>query len=488
MTEKGSIVNASLKLNAILNVIRQLSTLVFPLITFPYVTRILQSENYGKINYSSSINSYFALIAALGFSLYAMREGAGLRDNKKDFTNFANQIFTLNIGSTIVAILLELIFLLFWKGKIEYKILMAIYCVGYICSTLGVEWICNIYEDYLYITIRTIIIQILSMILLFTLVHNSNDFYISAMIQVFSSSAGYIFSFFYVRKYTRLKLVRVQNWKKHFLPILILFSNSALVSIYLNSDVTILGTFKGDAVVGIYTVAVNIYSIVKNCLNAINGVTIPRLTYYIRTNNKKDFKILADNVFKMVITLGIPALTGLFLLSDNAIIIISGESYLGASTALKILSIALIMASMANLFTSGILIANGEEKKVLTCTIVGASLNISLNFIFIPMFSLNGAAFTTLVAETCVFIMSMFFSRKYYNLSNVKKTIFKVMFGSFFIIVVCKIITILDLMIFVDTLLKILVSVFVYFFIQIVLQNDVLLEPLKNRRKRNENH
>ena len=138
MTEKGSIVNASLKLNAILNVIRQLSTLVFPLITFPYVTRILQSENYGKINYSSSINSYFALIAALGFSLYAMREGAGLRDNKKDFTNFANQIFTLNIGSTIVAILLELIFLLFWKGKIEYKILMAIYCVGYICSTLGV--------------------------------------------------------------------------------------------------------------------------------------------------------------------------------------------------------------------------------------------------------------------------------------------------------------------------------------------------------------
>ena len=344
MTEKGSIVNASLKLNAILNVIRQLSTLVFPLITFPYVTRILQSENYGKINYSSSINSYFALIAALGFSLYAMREGAGLRDNKKDFTNFANQIFTLNIGSTIVAILLELIFLLFWKGKIEYKILMAIYCVGYICSTLGVEWICNIYEDYLYITIRTIIIQILSMILLFTLVHNSNDFYIYAMIQVFSSSAGYIFSFFYVRKYTRLKLVRVQNWKKHFLPILILFSNSALVSIYLNSDVTILGTFKGDAVVGIYTVAVNIYSIVKNCLNAINGVTIPRLTYYIRTNNKKDFKILADNVFKMVITLGIPALTGLFLLSDNAIIIISGESYLGASTALKILSIALIMA------------------------------------------------------------------------------------------------------------------------------------------------
>ena len=117
----------SIKINAVLNIIRQLSTVLFPLITFPYVTRILQTKNYGLVNYSSSINSYFALVAALGFSIYAVREGAGLRDKTNEFNEFANQIFTLNTVSTIISLILEIVFLLIWNGISEYKILILIF-------------------------------------------------------------------------------------------------------------------------------------------------------------------------------------------------------------------------------------------------------------------------------------------------------------------------------------------------------------------------
>ena len=153
--------NKSLKFNAILNVIKQLCSVIFPLITIPYVSRILQSENYGKYNFGNSIISYFSLIAALGVSTYAVREGAKYRDDLKKITKFSREIFTINIISMIISYLLLFILLAVPSPLTSYRKLILIQSIVIFLTTIGADWINTIYEDFAYITLRYIFMQII---------------------------------------------------------------------------------------------------------------------------------------------------------------------------------------------------------------------------------------------------------------------------------------------------------------------------------------
>ena len=177
----------SLKLNAILNVIRQLSSILFPLITFPYISRVLQANSYGKISFGQSIISYFSLFAALGITNYAIREGSRIRGNKKEIERFSCEIFTINIITTTISYLLFFIILLLNRRLYEYKSLLIILSFSMFFAALGVEWIYTIYEDYLYITIRSLIVQIISVILMFVFIHSPEDYLFYAGITVFAA-------------------------------------------------------------------------------------------------------------------------------------------------------------------------------------------------------------------------------------------------------------------------------------------------------------
>ena len=250
----------SMKFNAVLNAIKQLLAVIFPLITVPYASRILQKANYGKINFSSSIVNYIVLIAALGISTYAIREGASIRNEKKKLSKFQNEVFTINIYSTLLSYLILIALLMFSVSLKEYRLLMIIQSTSIVFTTLGADWINSIHEDYLFITVRYIVVQIISIICLFLFVKDTNDYVIYAMISTFSSVGGNVFNIIYIRKkYAHLRLVKECNFKKHMKPIMLLFCNAIAITIYVNSDTTILGFFKGDGAVGIYAIAAKLY-------------------------------------------------------------------------------------------------------------------------------------------------------------------------------------------------------------------------------------
>ena len=160
----------SLKINVILNMIRTIMQLIFPLITFPYASRVLGTESLGKVNFTTSVISYFVLIASLGINSYAIREGASLRENRDKFEHFANEIFSINVISTFITyVLMFITFLLVPKFRGGYLILLLIQITNIAFTTLGVDWIYNIHEEYLYITIRSICVQLISMVALFVL-------------------------------------------------------------------------------------------------------------------------------------------------------------------------------------------------------------------------------------------------------------------------------------------------------------------------------
>ena len=245
--------------NAILNLIKTISSLIFPLITFPYISRILGVENLGAYNFSTSIISYFSLIAGLGISTYAIREGARYREDKIKLSKFSSEVFTINIIATVLSYALLIICILLFDDLKNYISIILILSVSIMFNTLGCEWIYNIYEDFKYITIRSIAFQFISLLLLFLFVKDSNDLIFYSIITVISTSGASVINILVRKKYLKIGLTFNKNLIRHLIPILLLFANSVATTIYINSDMTIIGIISGDYFTGLYSVSTKIY-------------------------------------------------------------------------------------------------------------------------------------------------------------------------------------------------------------------------------------
>lgn len=191
----------SIKVNALLNTIRQSLTILFPLITFPYVSRILGSYEFGRYTFSTSIVSYFQLFAAFGISTYAIREGAEIREDKEATTRLANELFTMGTITTVIAFAALALIVFFNKKVSSYSSLIFIHSLCMIMTMLGLDWVNNIYEDFLYITIRYIVVQLIALVCIFLFVHDSSDVNIYCLIIVCGSYGGNLVNLFYVRRY-----------------------------------------------------------------------------------------------------------------------------------------------------------------------------------------------------------------------------------------------------------------------------------------------
>ena len=470
-------------INAILNVIRQGLSVIFPLITYPYALRVLGAESIGKVSYAQSIISYFSLIAMLGVSSYAIREGAKRRTEKEEFSRFVNEVFTLNVIFTAVAYILLFVCLTLVKDLQQYSGLLLLLSSSLILTTLGVDWMNTVFEDYLFITIRSIITHLASLVILFVFVRTSEDYYAYAMMAVATNGIICISNWFYCKKYAKLRLTLHPNVRKHLIPLLILFANNVSVSIYTNSDTTMLGWFKGDYYVGLYTVSVKIYTIIKNLLVAVYAVSIPRLAYYIGSQKKKEFKHLYSNMWSYLSLLLVPAAVGLVCVSPEIIYFMGGEEFTDSVVSLQLLAVALIFAIFGGLVTACLNITIGREKDNLIATVIAAVLNIGLNLIFIPLFNHNGAAFTTLLSEAFVLLFCYIRvpnKRQYMDFKRIGRNFISIIIGSGAIILCSVLISLIIDNIYVRLFATIICSIIAYALILFAFKNEYLIE-MKNK-------
>ena len=467
----------SIKINAIINAIKVAMSIIFPIITFPYASRVLGADNIGKVQFASSIIVYLSLIAALGIDTYATREGSIIRNDKQKLQKFANQIFTINIITTAITYLIMAVLLILPTKLVDYRLLIIIQSMGILFTTVGVDWIYNIHEDYAYITKKSILTQIISMVLLFLFVKKSEDYYIYALISVIATGSVNIVNFIHARKYCKLRLVRNVEWHKHFKSMIVMFSNALAVNIYVNSDVILLGMMSNDFTVGLYAVSVKVYSIIKKMLNAVTSVTLPRMSLYANEDKEK-YEYLLEKLLKTILTLIIPAILGIIILSKQIVLLIAGREYIEATTSLVILSIALGFATIGNIFINGILIPNKQEKHAFKATLIAAILNIGLNFIAIPLWGQNGAAITTVIAELAVCIVCFCYAIKIYKFKNLKRTIIISLISCISIVVVAELIKLFITNNIAQTLLICFGGVASYGIVSILLKNEIILETL----------
>ena len=476
----------SLKTNAILNTLKTVLSLIFSLITFPYVSRILQVENIGIYNFCSSIVSYFVLLAGLGISTYAIREGIQYREDKEQIEKFVSEVFSINILSTVISYACLIITVIVGEQFHNYTLAIAILATEIIFTTIGVSWICNIYEDFLFATIQSIGVQALSLILTLALVKSSDDLYKYIAIIAFSRSASHIINLIYVRiKYCKFKFILHCNLKKHIKPVLVIFSTSVAISIYVGSDIIMLGFMTNDYQVGIYSTAVQIYTIVKNILAAALMVLIPRFTLLLQRGEKKAANELFSHVFNILMILMLPSIVGLYITSCDVVRLVGGENYLGGTNILRLLCIAIFFSLLAYLYTQCILVPNKKEKAVFKATVISAGMNIGLNFILIPLFGINGAAITTIIAEIIVCFMSIHYSKNDIHLNHINHDLVSIIIGCIGIVIVGKACYIVFTGSYLVRLaVTILGSAIVYVAILLVGKNSVMMEVIQKLRKR----
>lgn len=396
----------SLGINAFLNSFRSVLNLIFPLITFPYVSRVLSIKGIGIYNFSNTYINYFILIAGLGVATYAVREGAKYREDKNEISEFASQVFSLNMIATIISYLLLFASLMLFKNLHNYVSCILIFSLQILFTTLGTEWIYTIYEDYTYITIRSIIFKMISIILLFVLVKRPEDYLNYAAITVFSAVGSNLLNFIHAQKFVCIKLTTKTNWRYHLKPILIIFASTLAITIFVSSDTTILGLLKGDYAVGIYSTSVKIYSMAEGILSALLMVTIPRLAFLWGQKRINEYNQVLSKVLAYLGILVLPAAIGLIMLSREVILIIASEKYLPSVNSLRIISWAIIFSIFSWIFSDCVLIPAKREKLVLRNTSITAVENVILNFILIPFMSYDGTSLSTVIAEFTIMIMN----------------------------------------------------------------------------------
>lgn len=412
--------------NAIYSGVRTIALMLFPLITYPYAARVLMAENLGKIDFSVSFVSYFLLIAALGINTYATREGAGLRDDQDRLNEFSSQVFTINMVSTLVSYAALALFVVFWPHLHGYLALIAIQSLTILGTTMGVEWVFSLEEDYGYITMRTILVQLVSTILMFLLVRDSSDYIVYAAIMAFATVGGNVFNWFRARRYTRIRLTWNFDYKRHLVPMLVLFGNAIAVTIYVNIDISLLNVMRGDYEVGIYGLSVKVYRMVKQLLVALVTVSLPRLSLYVAQGDADAYRKLLHNLAHGLMVVVAPALTLLFLMADDVVLIVGGEAYLAAVPSLCILCVAGLFAIAGNFFVNAILLPYGNERLALRSTVIGAIVNLVLNFVAIPLAGMVGAAITTVAAEASVVACAAWHARANIDLRLLAKRLLPV--------------------------------------------------------------
>lgn len=479
----------SLTVNALLNVIRQCFGIIFPLITYPYISRTLGAANLGTYSFADSVTQIMLLVSTLGIPTYAIREGAMIRDDKTKIIRFSSEIFTINILSMFLAYSILLVLVMAVPRINRDAVIIGTLSINFLTTLVGRDWINSIYEDYLYISLRYIAVHLLSLALILLFIKSPDDLYKYVIIMMFSSAGGNVLNCFYTRRYVPIAMSSLKSLRSHITPVLILFCNSLATTIYIRSDITMLGFMTSDTEVGIYTLSSKVYLIVKSVLNAIIMVTIPRLANYKGKNRpeaKKQYLGLLIKLRNILVAFIFPAAVGLFSLRLEIMHIIGGNEYIEGNIALGILSFALIFAVLACFMANCILIIDRKENLLFKASLISAFLNIVLNFIMIPTLGIEGTAITTLISEitvTCIFLWGTHIYQREITRELIRvriKDIVSILGECIIIVIASEMIKLIVDSAIIRVSFTILFSIAAYMIIVLIFSNKEIIDAVRN--------
>lgn len=395
----------SLQKNFLYNVLYQILLVILPLITAPYISRTLGATAVGVYSYTYSVAYYFLLIAMLGIGNHGNRSIAAVRDDRKKLNKTFSSIYSLQVITFSIAILAYAIYLvLFVKDNRLIVLLQLIYVTS---GLFDIGWLFFGLEQFKLTVARNTLIKISTVVLMFVFVHKPSDLWKYTLIM----SAGTLFSqaylWLYVKKYVSFEKCSVKEITSNIKPVLILFIPVLAYSIYKVMDKIMLGNMSSYDQVGFYNNAEKIINIPMGIITALGTVMLPRMSNIVANGDKKRVDDYIRISAKLVTLLSSAIAFGLMGVSSVLAPVFFGDEFIACGEIIRLLSVTVFFIAWANVIRTQYLIPNKRDSIYLTSTIVGAILNLIINWILIPKYQANGAAFGTIVAEFSVMLVQM---------------------------------------------------------------------------------
>lgn len=404
--------------NFLYNLIYQLFVFIIPLVTTPYISRVLGVNNIGIYSYTYSITYYFMLAIMLGINNYGAREIAKVQKYKEKRSKRFISIYGLQLFNSILIIILFLMFIIF--SEYDYKTIMNIQFIYLVSTMFDINWFYFGMEKFKITISRNIIIKLLSLICIFMFVKNENDLIVYTYILAISSLISQLYLWLFIKKDVTFTKVSIKEIFANLKPCLILFIPVIAYSIYRVMDKTMIGYFSSVEQLGNYESAEKIINIPMSIIMALGTVMIPHMSKF--SDNQIHSKI--KDTYKLCFFVIYPIVIGLLTVSKNFCSLFFGKGYDNTPMIINMLLITVLFSCITNITRSNYLIPKSKDKIYVNSTIYGAIINFILNIIFIPKFGAFGACIGTIAAELTIMLYQVMKTRKDINYyENIKDTL-----------------------------------------------------------------
>lgn len=398
------------KKNFMYNIIYQCLVLIIPLVTAPYLSRVIGAKGVGTYSYTYSVVYYFMLFTLLGVNNYGNRSIAKVRDNKEKLSKTFWSIYILQFIMGSLMIIMYLMYIFIWNTT--YRNIALIECLFVVSAMLDINWMFFGLEEFKKTITRNTFIKVGNVLLIFLFVKSKSDLWKYTLIMAGMTCLSQLILWGFLKQKINLVKISFNDIKQHIKPNLILFIPVIAVSLYKMMDKIMLGFLTNVTEVGFYENAEKIISIPITLITALGTVMLPRMSNIIANgeNNKANSYIAKSISFVMFMSLAM--CFGLIGIGYDFAPLYFGDEFQKTGILIEMLAVTLPFLSFANVIRTQYLIPREKDKIYIISVSLGAIINFVLNFLLIPKLESIGACIGTIAAEISVMMYQTISVRK----------------------------------------------------------------------------
>lgn len=403
----------SLLKNAAYKITLNFFNLILPIIIGPYVYRTLGADSIGSVKFAESIFNYFLIFASFGIYQYGLREASRVKGNPEKIGTLFTSLFTFSLLTNFIAFGAYLLVSYLGYGEGHLFPILLVFSLNFILNIFYVEWMNEAFEDYDFITIKTIIVKIIYIVLLFSFVKSSDDYLIFVLLLVISNLLNNVISFIYVKRKVKFNFSKIRI-RPHLKPLflVVIFTNGNIL--YTQLDRFMIGEFIGERDVSFYVMSHQIMTIINALTLSIIQVTIPRLTFLHGNTDNEHYLNLLNRIAQVYFALLFPASIGLFIISDVGVYVYGGREFVQAGSVLAIFSFYMITLGIESILSNQVMYINQKEHILVRFIFACGFLNLAFNFllVYFDLFTVESAIFSTVIANFILITIEYIYIRR----------------------------------------------------------------------------
>ena len=397
----------------------QILALIIPLITTPYISRVLGAEGIGIYSFTYSIATYFILFGSLGIAMYGQREIAYVQDKKEERSRIFWEIVILRL--VLMTISATVFYFAYCTGE-EYQLYYKILLIELFSNAIDISWFFQGLEEFKKTVTRNFIIKAAFTICIFIFVFFSADLTKYFFVAIGGNLLGNLSLWIYVPKYVQKIKIKSLKVFRHLKHTFFLFIPQIATQVYTILDKTMIGYIVADkSEVGYYEQAQKVINMLLTLVTSLGTVMVPRMANTFASGDKEQMKRYLQNSFKFTYTIAFPVMLGVIAVSANFVPIFFGEGYESVVPLINILAITILFIGMSNVTGTQLLLPTKRQKEFTISVTIGAIVNFVLNWIFIYHYRAIGGAITTVISEILVAGIQLWFLRKEWDLKEILK-------------------------------------------------------------------